>query len=340
MTTPETAASDAFRPSRTTTSSAMEVYCHKIRREVDHHLHAFLQNPFLGDVTDHHVRSKPVALDAALCLAVTDICGGDVDQALGAAAALDMAHRALVLHHELIYAAPPGARVDAMDPDMPLHLNAGDGLMVLCLRPLVASPRRLGPRQTLRLVDIVERAAVQSIEGCLATYQAWRRIDDLSEEDYFQCVLRQTWWPLSRAALEAGLLIAAHEVLDQGASMTFSFFWCAAWHLGQDLRLGDAVDVSPDRPSLPLVRLFAGLDDIQKQRLRHRLHRIPDPTDALSDVTFRQLFESSECLDAARQTHHGMVGAALQALEELCRSLPPGTDIQPLQQMTRGLAVT
>lgn len=310
----------------------------KIRQEVERHAEAQASYPFLGSFTGDRMRGIPPFPDACLCLAVTEACSGDPENSLGAAAALDIAFRALAVHEELIYGVATKAPSDTLP--MPLTLNGGDGLMVLSLRPLVTPPRRLGPQLTLDLVDVLENTTREVVEGCIEEWRWWEALDDLGEDGYFRIVLQKVRSPFARGAVQAGLLIGGYGHLTDNAWQRFAFFWNAAWRLQQELHCFESAATRPlTRWSLPLALLLERLADLPKTRLRKALRLSAEARRTTEESSWiDEQLSHHGCLESARRTQQAMVAAALRELAACAAHLPNPHGVMRLAEMTRALA--
>jgi geranylgeranyl diphosphate synthase type II len=146
-------------------------------------------------------------LRAALCLAACSAHGGSEDDALAAAAAIELAHSAFLVHDDI----QDGSDWRRGHPTLhrrvgvPLALNAGDALAVLGLEVLRAGTGGLGRRLGLRILDEFSSAMWQTLEG-QAMELGWRRdgVTSLSP--------RTTWsWCCARPAGTRPLLRCASE---------------------------------------------------------------------------------------------------------------------------------
>jgi hypothetical protein len=134
-----------------------------------------------GEIIVHHLEREQDLLRASLVLWACQACGGDVEQALPTAAAVELLHRSEGLRDELLTGDSPWGLGQC--------LNAGDALNAIAYKGLVAGGA--DPQRLLRSSMIVTTAFVEGIE---------RRNGAI------------LW-----AGLEAGAVIGgAHELLARG----------------------------------------------------------------------------------------------------------------------------
>ena len=158
------------------------------------------------------------------------------DDALAAAAAIELAHSAFLVHDDI----QDGSDWRRGQPTLhrrvgvPLALNAGDALAVLSFEVLRAGTGGLaggsaaGPRRVL-LGDVAD-AGGQAME------LGWRRDGvTTSPHDYLELVLRKTCWYTTIAPLRIGALIGSSGSADLAALSRFGLFLGAAFQITDDI---------------------------------------------------------------------------------------------------------
>ena len=216
-------------------------------------------------------------------------------------------------------------------------MNAGDGLMVMALAPLITASRTLPASLTLDLIDQFEVSSREAIRGWSAELR-WRQdLRPVGQEGYFRTVLSHACWPIANAPLATGALIARRGDITPDLFLRFGFFFSAAWKIHFDLRHaeGPVAGRRPLRPTLPLALLLERLPETERSRLFPRLDgdRAPEPTEtewALVDQYLRR----EGCLEEAAETGRAMVGAALHELDLAAGALPPRARWSDLAELT------
>jgi geranylgeranyl diphosphate synthase, type II len=177
-------------------------------------------------------------LRAALCLAACAAHGGPEDDALAAAAAIELAHSAFLVHDDIQDESDwrRGHPTLHRRVGLPLAVNAGDALAVLSLEVLRADTGRLGRRLGLQVLSEFSSAMWQTLEG-QAVELGWRRdgVTNLSPHDYLELILRKTCWYTTIAPLRIGALIGSWGNADLRALSRFGLFLGAAFQITDDI---------------------------------------------------------------------------------------------------------
>ena len=130
------------------------------------------------------------------------------DDALAAAAAIELAHSAFLVHDDIQDGSDwrRGHPTLHRRVGLPLAVNAGDALAVLSLEVLRADTGRLGRRLGLRILSEFSSAMWQTLEG-QAVELGWRRdgVTNLSPQNYLELILRKTCWYTTIAPLRIGV---------------------------------------------------------------------------------------------------------------------------------------
>src|SRR6185503_6305202 len=113
---------------------------------------------------------------------------------------------------------------------------AGDALMVLGLRPLLANRAALGARVSWRIMEETERMARESVEG-QALELRWRKENcaSVTESDYLLMTLKKTCWYTTIYPSRIGALIGTRDGMDLDRFVRFGFFLGAAFQIQDDL---------------------------------------------------------------------------------------------------------
>ena len=119
---------------------------------------------------------------------------------------------------------------------IPLAINAGDGLLLLSLRPLLDNMENIGTHLALRILQETEKMAWEAAEG-QAMELGWRRDNstDLSDSDYLVMVLKKTCWLGVIYPSRVGALIGSRGNVSLEQFVRFGFFLGAAFQIQDDL---------------------------------------------------------------------------------------------------------
>ncbi len=213
-------------------------YRERAAQEVERHLPRGEPRQWLYEPLADYPRRVGKGLRAALCLAACSAYGGSDNDALVAAAAIELAHSAFLIHDDI----QDGSRWRRGRPTLhrreglPLALNAGDALAVLSFQVLQSDNLRLGQRLSLRILDEFSSAIWQTLEG-QALELGWRRdgVIDLTPQDYLELILRKTCWYTTIAPLRIGALIGSRGRADLEGISRFGLFLGAAFQITDDV---------------------------------------------------------------------------------------------------------
>jgi len=275
------------------------------------------------------------ALRAALCLASCRAFGGDEQDALAVAAAIELAHCAFLVHDDI----QDGSRIRRGAPTlhrsegMPLALNAGNALALVSFEVLRVGSQRFGQRLSGRIVDEFCRAVWRTLEG-QAMELGWRRdgVVELTTRDYLTMVLGKTCHYSTIAPLRIGSLIGSRGGADLAALSRFGLFLGAAFQITDDILnvSGDDVgygkesrgDLREGKRTLMVIHLLSVAEPDDRRALVQLLRR----TD--KERTKRQLewlagrFRRYGSIGFAQDFARGVADAAAAALPSAFRSAP------------------
>ncbi len=276
----------------------------------------------------------------SLCIATARAFGAHLDESLRTAAAIELLHNALLIHDDIEDESEErrGRPTLHVLHGVPLAINAGDGLSLLSLRPLLDNASKIGPRLSLRILEETERMARESAEG-QALELGWRRDNtvELDDGDYLSMVLKKTCWLAAIYPTRVGAIIGTHDGIDLEPFIRFGFFLGAAFQIQDDLlnlvadkRYGKERDgdIREGKRTLMLIHLLREASSDERARLAHflalpREQRTPGQVDWV-----RKRMDAYGCIEHARQVAHGLAGAASHEYSLTYAGLPDSRDKQ------------
>jgi geranylgeranyl diphosphate synthase type II len=206
--------------------------------EIDRHLPRGEPKRWLYGPLADYPRRVGKGLRATLCLATCCAYGGTEEESIAAAAAIEVAHCAFLVHDDIQddSAWRRGRPSLHRSEGLPLALNTGDALAVLSLELLRGSSARLGQRLGARLLDEFSGAIWRTLEG-QALELGWRRdgVTDLGPHDYLELVLAKTCWYTTILPLRVGALIGSWGTADPAALVRFGLLLGAAFQITDDV---------------------------------------------------------------------------------------------------------
>lgn len=304
-------------------------------REPQKHLYALL---------DAHLSQLGKGLRPALCIATCRALGGQLDDVLPAAAALEQLHNAFLIHDDI----EDGSEYRRDRPTMhvqhgiPLAVNAGDAMQAISLQTLRKSADRLGVETTWRLLDEFEHLLIESLEG-QAMEIGWVHDNDTSirEDDYLRMALKKTCWYSFIQPCRIGALVANPGDADIDRFDRFGYFAGVAFQIQDDVlnlsadphRYGKEIDgdLWEGKRTLMLIHLFRSLPPSELAQLssvlaRPRGRRLPREIEWI-----RQRLATHGSLQYAADVARSFATAASAEFERAFVALQDGPDKQFLR---------
>ena len=237
-----------------------------------------------------------------LCLLTCQATGGDPDQALPAAAAIELVHNFSLVHDDiedkshLRRGRPTVWKVWGV----PQAINAGDGLFALAhLTMQRLADRGVPPRRVLTAFEILDQACLALTEGQYLDLSFEAHLD-VDVEQYLSMIRGKTA-ALFSAAAQLGALVARSD-LESIARYR---------HFGENLGL--AFQITDDILGIwgdPQVTGKPAADDIQQRKKTLPIVRALEEEKRNGDEGFREIYQQETIDEEA-------VEAALKILEDL-----------------------
>jgi geranylgeranyl diphosphate synthase type II len=324
----------------------LDRYRRRASEEIERRLPRGEPREWLYDPLADYPRRAGKGLRAALCLAACGAHGGSERDALAAAAAIELAHSAFLVHDDLQDGSDwrRGSPTLHRRVGLPLAVNAGDALAVLSLEVLRAGTGRLGRRLGLRVLDEFTSAMWRTLEG-QAVELGWRRdgVTDLSARAYLELILRKTCWYTTIAPLRIGALIGSWGSADLRALTRFGLFLGAAFQITDDilnLTGGQAAygkeirgDLREGKRTLMVIHLLSVADPPHREAVVALLRapeaeRTEGRLDWLADLLVRY-----GSIDFARDFARGVADAAAAAFPEAFRTATRPERAEDIRQL-------
>ena len=289
----------------------------------------------LWDLVGEYPGRGGKAIRPSLCLATTVAFGGEIDEALPSAVALEMLHNAFLVHDDIEDASllRRGRPTLHAEHGVPLAINAGDALVVLAGAALRDNRRRLGSRLASRLGDEFELMARRTLAG-QARELGWRRdaAFDLSPDDYLDLIMHKTCWYTTIHPLRVGSLIGSMGRFDLDSLVRFGFYLGAAFQIRDDLLnlVGDEAkygkescgDLYEGKRTLMVIHLLREARGDERRAVQ-RFLAMERPQRTPGDVAgMVELMRRYGSLDFARAFGLGIAEAATDAFEVAFAKVP------------------
>jgi geranylgeranyl diphosphate synthase type II len=236
---------------------------------------------YLYDLVAAYPERASGMLRPSLLIASARAFGAKTEEALNTAAAVELMHNAMLVHDDIedlsdLRRSAPSLHKKA---GVPLAMNAGDALGLLCLQPLLDNASELGPLLTLKILEEALETMFQAVEG-QALELGWRKdnVLDLESSDYLQMITRKTCWYTAIFPCRAGALIATGRALAPDQFVQFGYFFGATFQIQDDILnvAGNpdtygkdfAGDIVEGKRTLMLIHLFKNAATVEQARLR------------------------------------------------------------------------
>jgi geranylgeranyl diphosphate synthase, type II len=275
------------------------------------------------------------AIRPALCLATAVAFGGELEEALPSAVALELLHNAFLVHDDIQDASLRRRGLPTLHAryGVPLALNAGDALAMLAGEALRDNRRVLGSRLAARIGEEFDLMARRTLEG-QARELGWRRdvAVDLEPDDYLDLIMHKTCWYTTIHPLRVGALIGTLGRADPDPLVPFGFYLGAAFQIRDDLlnlvgdeakygkeSCGDLYEGKRTLMVIHLLREARGADGETVGRFLAMERQQRSPGDV---ATILELMHRYGSIDFAREFGVGIASAAGDAFEAAFADLP------------------
>ncbi len=290
---------------------------------------------YVGLPAADYLQRSGKGLRPALCLATCTAFGGDVEDALPSAAAIELFHTALLVHDdveddsELRRGAPTLHRRYGRA----LAMNAGDGLAVLALGALRDNESRLGRWLSTQIWSEFDLMARQTVDG-QARELGWQREGrtDLTPDDYLDMIIQKTCWYTTLLPLRVGALIGARKAVDLEPMLRFGFFLGAAFQIRDDIlnlvgseeAYGKELlgDLREGKQTLMLIHLVAATDSRDRERVAQFVALSPAERSADMIADILTMMHTHGSVAFADEFARGIARSAAVAFDEAFAEVP------------------
>jgi geranylgeranyl diphosphate synthase type II len=313
-------------------------YGEATRRMVEYYLASDRPAPYLHDLLTDYPRRGGKMMRPCICIANARAFGARMEDAVRSAAAVEILHNALLIHDDIQDESEVRRGLPTLHElhGVPLAINAGDAMLLLAMRPLLANIPTLGSHVSMRILEETQAMARETAEG-QALELGWRdgNRTDITEADYLTMVLKKTAWMATIWPAQIGLLIGSNGMADPGSVVRFGFFLGAAFQIQDDLlnliadrSYGKELngDLFEAKRTLMLIHARETCTEDERRTLDaflklQRRDRTQDKVQWLADLMDRQ-----GSVDYARTVAGALAGAAEHEFGVAYGHLPPSPD--------------
>lgn len=280
-----------------------------------------------GLVRDFLKRSGK-GLRPALCIAAARALGGRGEDALPAAAGLEMLHNGFLVHDDIEDGSDwrRGAATMHRSAGLPIALNAGDSMNALAMRLFRKAGERLGPAAGMRIFEEVDHLVVETLEG-QAMELGWVRDNDLTvtTDDYLRLVLKKTAWYSFIHPLRIGALVANGDDTNLDRFDCFGYLIGAAFQITDDVlnlngnvaRYGKEIngDLWEGKRTLLLTHAFSQANSTDRTWIRSFLARPRERRLPREILRLHDIIASTGSIEWARQAANAFAEAAAREFD-------------------------
>ncbi|MBO6074491.1 MAG: polyprenyl synthetase family protein [Paludibacteraceae bacterium] len=273
-----------------------------------------------------------------LVLAGCRLVGGDEQDALPFAEAIEVFHNFTLLHDDVM------DRADVRRGKPTVHIKWNDNTAILSGDQMLIEAYRLlegVPQQhLLQLLRLFTKTATEICEGQQYDVDFEQR-DDVQISDYIEMIRLKTSVLLA-AALQGGAIIGGANETEQQALYNYGIHLGLAFQIQDDLldcfgdpeTFGKAIggDISCNKKTYLLLSARDNADEKQRAELEHWLAQT-EPSEAKIEVV-KLLYVATKAREAAEQAIESHTQEALDCL----RALPRNDETARLEQMALSLA--
>jgi geranylgeranyl diphosphate synthase, type II len=311
-------------------------YSRLTRDAMERYLQGRLPARYLYDLVRDYPSRAGNGIRPSLLLATCQAFGGSVEEAIGPAVAIELAHNAFLVHDDVEdgSAQRRGRPTLHRLHGMPLAVNAGDALAVLALEPL-RDGAPLSSRMSRRVSEEFLAMLTRTIEG-QATELGWRadNVADLAPTDYLELISRKTCWYTTVWPLRVGALIGSSGTAPLDTITRFGFYLGAAFQIRDDLlnlvgseaRYGKELlgDLREGKRTLMLIHLLASAaPDERRAVVAYLAGAAEGEARGLAPEDLLDLMVRHGSLEFAFQFGQGVAAAAYDAFGVAFAGVPP-----------------
>jgi geranylgeranyl diphosphate synthase, type II len=319
-------------------SEVLREYGTATRSKMEEYLRPQRPQPYFHELLSDYPRRGGKMMRSSLCIATARALGASLEEAVGSAAAIELLHNAMLIHDDIEDESDIRRNRPALHVlhGIPLAVNAGDGLLLLSLRPLLDNVARIGSRRATGILRETDRMAWESAEG-QAMDLGWRRENrlDLGDADYLTMVLKKTSWLSLIYPSRVGAIIGTKGAVGPDRFIRFGFFLGAAFQIQDDLLnlVADPAygkelcgDLLEGKRTLMVMHAYRNARPADQATLAAIL-ALPREERGTEEVMWiRDLMEAHGSITYASKVAHGLAGAALHEFGSLYDGLPETRD--------------
>lgn len=306
----------------------------KIATRMDRYLgRSFERNSLAYTILADYPSRPGKGLRPNLCLTACGAVGGDIENALNTATAIELLHNSFLIKDDIV------DRSEFRRGEITLNrkfgfefaINAGDALKVLSLTPLIDNMEELGVKKALQLIQEIQWMASKSVEGQIIEL-SWvnQNVVDLKFEDYYDMVTRKTCWYTCITPCRTGLIIGLEEVSKDQLDVMTRF----GTRIGIGFQIRDDVlnlistfqlygkeingDIREGKRTLILIHLFNSVANHEKEKIARILKKPREQKTDQEVLYIRKLMDRYSSIEKSMRVSKSFAMRARRILETEC----------------------
>jgi geranylgeranyl pyrophosphate synthase/uncharacterized protein with NAD-binding domain and iron-sulfur cluster len=299
------------------------------------------QRHLYGLIKDFIDRSGK-GLRPALCVATARALGGRGEDALPAAAGLEMLHNAFLIHDDIEDGSELRRGVATMHrrAGVPIAVNAGDTMNAIAMRLFRTTGETLGPSTAMRIFDEVDHLVIETLEG-QAIELGWVRDNDLNvgPDDYLRLVLKKTAWYSFIHPMRIGALVANGDDHNLNRFDRFGYLLGAAFQITDDVlnltgdagRYGKEIngDLLEGKRTMVLAHALSNANTTDRAWIGNFLGRPREQRLTREVLRLRQILVKSNSIEWTRQSARAFAEAAKREFDDTAfAGVPASPDLE------------
>ena len=268
-----------------------------------------------------------------LCLAAAASVGGDYNNAINTATAIELLHNSFLIKDDIVDQSiyRRGDLTLNRKYGLALAANAGDAVKILAMSPLVDNLASIGVRKALQIIMEIQETARRSVEGQITelTFVKDNRVDLKPKDYYYICENKTCWYTIitpCRTGIIIGLDEASPKQLD--AITRYALYTGIAFQITDDtLNLtasqdlyGKEIDgdILEGKRTLMLIHTLNSCTPEEKERIR-KILETPREIKTEEDVMYvRDLMQKYKAIEYARKVAKQFATRARNVLLNEC----------------------
>ncbi|MFB7496733.1 polyprenyl synthetase family protein [Streptomyces sp. NPDC056161] len=280
-------------------------------------------------------------LRPALCLAVCQALGGDVEKAIGSAVALELTHNAFLILDDVQDGSQMRRGLPTLSAEhgLGVAVNVGNATNLLALQHLMANRWTLGPNLAWTVLQESALMMRHSLEG-QAIEVAWIRNNtcDLIDDDYYRMCMKKSSWYTCIYPCRVGVIVAEGK---REATARFDRYGCylgAAFQIQDDLlnltghysRYGKEIsgDLWEGKRTLVLIEYLRRCTTAQRKQMERFLGKARAERTEAEVQWVRDELLASVCVDTVRARARALADEAHAEALKVFNDYPDSDDKQ------------